>query len=396
MRFQGLNEKGGVRGFLLNILAALVILSLAAFLGYRYFAKPPAAPNPQPTPLPSSAAFKGDPAEATEKLLKALNRKLQDMDLLKLLATDVQTKPVTVSGKAFLTYVEIFRLPLRYSPEQIRDQLAEAGKSLGAEETDTHVTLHMGIPVEDIHEYAFAYDSEWTPVEIDFQKISNPKICFIIDDGGYQKGKALQALYGFKVPVTVSIIPDVEFSKSLAAEFPDHGVEVMCHMPMEGHEKGMVGANYKELLKKGMGADAAKAQVEKALENLPNCRGLNNHMGSVATEDADLMADVCDVLKARGLFIIDSRTTAKSMMAQEAKKIGVPVASRNVFLDNVDTPDAILKQLNQAVSYAKRHGSAVAIGHFKPITLQTLESEIPKLKEQGFQFVYASEVVKEE
>lgn len=318
------------------------------------------------------------------------------MDLLKLLAQDVETRPATFNGKIFPTYVETFRLPLRYSAEQIRNELAKAVEPLGARVTDTRVNIHGGAAFADADSYAFAFDAGWTPVEIDLQKTSNPKICLIIDDGGYQKGKALEAIYGFKVPVTVSIIPDVEFSKSLAEEFPAHGVEVMCHMPMEGHEKGMVGANYKELLKKGMGPDQAKAELEEALEDLPNCRGLNNHMGSVATEDPDLMGDVCEVLKAHGLFLIDSRTTAKSVIEMQAKKVGVPVAGRNVFLDNVETPDAILKQLNQAASYAKRHGLAVAIGHFKPITLQTLESVIPKLKDEGFQFVYASEVVREE
>lgn len=395
MRFQVLNEKGGVRGFFLNLLAALAILALAFFLAYRYFVKPSVVPPSQPTPVPSSVAFKGDPAEATEKLLKALNQKLADMDMLKLLDKDVEAQPATVNGKVVLTYLETFRLPLRYLPDQIMKALIPAADSLGAK-LDPVINETIGNNGNRWDTCSFRFNNEWTPVAITLFKIQTPKICFIIDDGGYQKGKALEALYGFKVPVTVSIIPDVEFSKSLATEFPDHGVEVMCHMPMEGHEKGMVGANYKELLKKDMGADEAKAQVEKALENLPNCRGLNNHMGSVATEDTELMANVCKVLKARGLFIIDSRTTAKSMMEEEAKKIGVPVASRNVFLDNVETPDAILKQLNQAVSYAKRHGLVVAIGHFKPLTLQTLESAIPKLKEQGFQFVYASEVVREE
>lgn len=388
-------EKGGIRGFSLNLLAGLAILAFAFFLAYRYFAKPPSVPSPPPTSLPSSVAFKGDPAEATDKLLGALNQKLQDMDLLKLLVKDVESHTVTVQGKVFQTYREYFRLPRDYSPAQLAGILGQSAQILGARLLSAPSTVY-GNDRNTYFPCSFIYDTQWVPVELDFVRIGNPQICFIIDDGGYQKGKALQALYGFKVPVTVSIIPDVEFSKSLAAEFPSRGVEVMCHMPMEGHEKGMVGANYKELLKKGMGSDEAKAEVEKALENLPNCRGLNNHMGSVATEDADLMVDVCDVLKAKGLFIIDSRTTAKSMMEEEAKKIGVPVASRNVFLDNVETPDAILKQLNQAVSYAKRHGLAVAIGHFKPITLQTLESAIPQLKEQGFQFVYASEVVKEE
>jgi len=376
-----LGDKGGVRGFLLNLLVFLAVLGLAFFLAKRFFTQPSAL---QPTPVPSGS-FNGDPAEATNKLLTALNQRLQEADLLKLLERDVETRPTTVNGKVFSTYVETFRLPADESNSGLASWLTESEQSQG-----------VRVSWDGKETYTFRYSPDWTAVVLVFETVKKPRICLIIDDGGYQKGKALEALYGFKVPVTVSIIPDVEFSKSLAEEFPSHGVEVMCHMPMEGHEKGMVGGNYKELLKKGMGDSQAKEQVEKALENLPNCRGLNNHMGSVATEDAGLMKDVCDVLKAHGLFIIDSRTTAKSMMEKEAKKAGIPVASRNVFLDNMETPGAILMQLNQAVSYAKKHGLAVAIGHFKPLTLQTLESAIPKLKEEGFQFVYASEVVKKE
>ncbi len=386
MRFRTFDDKGGFRGFLLNLLVFLVVLGLAFFFARRFFT-PPSASAP-PVPPAATTSFNGDPVESTNRLLKALNDKLADMDLLKLLSRDVETRPVTVQGKVISAYTEIFRLPLRYSVQQLSDILNEAAKPLGGRLVSSAITGDSG---RLLH---FGVDSNWVPVEIVFEKVHEPKICLIIDDGGYQKGRALEALYGFKVPVTVSIIPDVEFSKSLAEEFPGHGVEVMCHMPMEGHEKGMVGDHYKELLKKGMADSEAKSQVEKALENLPHCRGLNNHMGSVATEDPELMSDVCDVLKAHGLFAIDSRTTTKSMVEAEAKKTGVPVASRNVFLDNVETPDAILKQLDQASSYAKKHGLAVAIGHFKPLTLQTLESAIPRLKEDGFQFVYASEVVR--
>lgn len=379
------DEKGGVRGFLLNLFAILLVLALVIYGLRRYLEAPASFSSPQPTPVGGSPAFQDNPAEATDKLLKALNQKLQDMDLLKLLDKEVEVHPVTLRGKIFSRYIEWFREPPQYKFPQIDEQLKAVAQISGAKVQ------------QDKESYSFEFTPEWEPVYISFEPVNNkPKICIIIDDGGYQKGEALKALYGFKVPVTVSIIPDVEFSKSLAEEFPDHGVEVMCHMPMEGHEKGMVGGNYKELLKKGMGADQAESEVEKALENLPHCRGLNNHMGSVATEDPGLMSDVCDILKAHGLFIIDSRTTAKSMMEKEAQKIGVPVAKRNVFLDNVETPQAILEQLDLTAAYAKKHGLAVAIGHFKPLTLKTLESAIPKLKDKGFQFVYASEVVKEE
>lgn len=221
-----------------------------------------------------------------------------------------------------------------------------------------------------------------------------PRICLIIDDGGYQRGEALRALYAIRSHLTVSIIPNVEFSKALAEEFPVHGVEVMCHMPMEGHEKGMVGDHYKALIRKGMDPAEARRDVEAALAGLPNCRGLNNHMGSVATEDLGLMRAVCSVLRDKGLFAIDSRTTAKSQVAKAAREEGVPYAFRNVFLDNQETAPAIQKQLDLAAAYAKKHGLAVAIGHFKTITLKTLGEAIPKLEEQGFQFVYASEAVK--
>lgn len=381
-------SRGNIRGFLFVLFVVVVALGAVALLISWYLRVPEqvSVPPTHSTGTPTTSGFKGDPAEATEKILKALNQKLQSLDLLKLLSQEVISQPVTVQDKVFSTYTEVFRLPLRYSVDEIAGQLNETAKSLGAQ---MRINGWKGT-------YSFMFSPEWTPIEISFAAVTKPRICLIIDDGGYKKGETLEHLYGFKVPVTLAIIPDVEFSKSLAEELPGHGVEVMCHMPMEGHEKGTVGGAYKELLKKGMGASKAQAEVEKALDGLPNCRGLNNHMGSVATTDPELMWDVCQVLKSRNLFIIDSRTTAESVVEKVAQKAHVPVTHRDVFLDNVETPEAILKQLDQLAARAKKHGLAVGIGHFKLVTLKTLEKAVQRLKDEGIQFVYASEVVKEE
>jgi polysaccharide deacetylase 2 family uncharacterized protein YibQ len=306
-----------------------------------------------------------------------------ELDLLKLLNQEVQSQPATLEGKAFLTYREQFRLPLGASPSDLALKLEKAAKPLRA-------TLLS----QNGNSYCFGYNPQWVAVAISFTVPSEPRICLIIDDGGYQKGEALEDLYAFKVPVTVSIIPHTQYSRDLAEEFPSHGVEVMCHMPMEGHETGMVGGGYKELLKKGMSSSQIKAEVNRGLDDLPHCRGLNNHMGSIATADSKLIGEVCQVLKSRGLFIIDSRTTARSVVEKIARKTLVPVARRDVFLDNLETPGAILAQMNQTAKLARKHGLAVAIGHFKLVTLQTLDEAIRRLKGQGFQFVYASEVVR--
>lgn len=386
MRFIQGREKGSVTTFLVSALAVLLAVGLVSWLLWRFLGAPsrsPGNPTAQPTPA-QSGSFKGDPSARTEDLLKNLNQKLESLNLLKLITREVSSRPATVQGRIISTYHEEFRLPLRYSLSQIAEQLNGAAKALGA-----------GVASNKKGLLSFGFTAEWTPVEMVFERSSKPQVCLIIDDGGYQRGEALEHLYAFKVPVTVAIIPGVEFSRSLAEEFPAHGVEVMCHMPMEGHEKGAVGGDYQELLKKGMGSALARTKVEKALEDLPNCRGLNNHMGSVATTDPELMWDVCQVLKEKDFFIIDSRTTAESLVEPVARKAGVPVAHRDVFLDNVETPEAILKQMDQLVRRARRRGVAVGIGHFKTKTLKTLEEAVGRFKEQGIQFVYASEVVKD-
>lgn len=387
-------QGGGLRASMTVLLASGLALAVVAAAIWRYLQPPPAGQGPLPTlPAVPSAAFPGDPAEATEKLLQTLNQKLESLDLLKLLSREVETRSATVRGKAFPTYREQFRLPLRYSAGELARVLDDAGRALGARLASQPATVY-GNDGSIRYDCSFVYDSEWVPVEVDFVRTDAPRICLIIDDGGYQRGGTLDHLYGFKVPVTVSIIPDAQFSTGLAEDFPGHGVEVMCHLPMEGHEKGMVGNNYKELLKKGMDPAEAEREVERGLDGLPNVRGLNNHMGSVATTDPELMGEVCRVLKSRGLFIIDSRTTAQSVVEGVARKAQVPVAHRDVFLDNVETPEAILGQLEKAEAFARKHGLAVAIGHFKGVTLRTLEGAVQRLKDQGIQFVYASEVVR--
>jgi hypothetical protein len=231
-------------------------------------------------------------------------------------------------------------------------------------------------------------------VSIIFLQTHRPRLSLVIDDGGYQRGQALETLYAFKVPVTLALIPSTEFGKALAQEAPRHGVEVICHMPMEGHEKFPKGA-YPEYLKRGMEAEAVDQNLANAFDMLPGAVGLNNHMGSLASEDKALMDEVCGFLGKKGLFFLDSRTSAGSVGESEASRLGLPHAKRDVFLDDVVESRAIMKQMARAISIAKKKGQAVAIGHFKIKTLQTLLKVIPDIQNAGVQLVYLSEVVGE-
>jgi hypothetical protein len=57
----------------------------------------------------------------------------------------------------------------------------------------------------------------------------------------------------------------------------------------------------------------------------------------------------------------------------------VPVLARGVFLDNIQDPEAVAAQIAKAVSMARAHGSAVAIGHPYHVTCEALIAAWPEL-----------------
>ncbi len=133
----------------------------------------------------------------------------------------------------------------------------------------------------------------------------------------------------------------------------------------------------------GLGAAEIRSRVERALAVVAGARGVNNHMGSRATADAGAMRAVMDVLRPLGLYFLDSRTTADTVAEETARASGVPALRRDVFLDVVSEPEAIRRALDQAAARARAVGSAVAIGHVHPLTIEVLETGVAAHRRRG-------------
>jgi hypothetical protein len=88
------------------------------------------------------------------------------------------------------------------------------------------------------------------------------------------------------------------------------------------------------------------------------------------------------VLKRRGLYFVDSRTTDETVCRPSARLFELPFAQRDVFLDHVHEPAAIRRQLRELVRTARLKGEAVAIGHPHPTTIAVLREELPELRRQ--------------
>jgi len=221
-------------------------------------------------------------------------------------------------------------------------------------------------------------------------QVPGARLAIIMDDLGYDRAAA-DALFALPFPLTVAVLPNHTHSADIAEEAHRRGYQVLLHLPMEsnGGEKSEATE-----LRVGMTPAEVARVLAEMLETVPHAVGVNNHQGSLATADAQLMASIIPALRERQLFFIDSRTTTATVAYDSAVRAAVPAAFRNVpFLDDTATREAVRQQLALAVRHARRHGFAIAIGHPHAATLQALEESLPQLEAQGIRLVFTSELV---
>jgi polysaccharide deacetylase 2 family uncharacterized protein YibQ len=217
-----------------------------------------------------------------------------------------------------------------------------------------------------------------------------PQLAIVIDDLGYDRAQA-DSLFRLAYPLTISVLPHRANSGEIAEEAHRRGYEVMLHLPMASN------AGDKEEaieLHPGMAPNAVEKTFAAMLETVPFAVGVNNHEGSLGTADQQLMDELMPLLHARNLFFIDSRTTVATVAETSARAAGVPAARRNVFLDDEQSVPAIRKQFELALRDARTKGSALAIGHPHPETLEVLNEMLPETERQRVRLVFASDLAR--
>lgn len=91
---------------------------------------------------------------------------------------------------------------------------------------------------------------------------------------------------------------------------------------------------------------------------------------------------------------MDNLTASGSVCGEVAARSKIRIVARSVFLDNESDEDYIENQMRRTAEIAAKTGFAVGVGHDRPATVRVLARIIPELKNDGFQFVYLSEIVK--
>lgn len=217
-----------------------------------------------------------------------------------------------------------------------------------------------------------------------------PMIAIVIDDMGLDRRRSTRTV-ALPGPLTMAYLAYAKDLPAQTARARAAGHELMLHMPMEPSIDADPGPN---VLRVNAKAEQIRAHMDDALGRFTGFIGVNNHMGSRFTANETAMRVMLGTLNSRGLLFLDSLTTARSVARRVGQKLGLPVVARDVFLDNDNSPDEVLIRLAETERVARKHGSAIAIGHPRDHTIEVLQIWLQTVREKGFDLVPLSAVAK--
>ena len=219
---------------------------------------------------------------------------------------------------------------------------------------------------------------------------STPIISIILDDMGNREATDRRAVT-LPGAVACAFLPHAPYTHRMAVMAHSYNKEVMLHAPMQASGNNVLGPG-------GLTVDMPQEKFLQTLRediaSVPHVRGISNHMGSLLTQHPDHMVWLMHELTRHGdMFFVDSRTTSKSVAGEIAGNLGIPNIGRDVFLDNKTNIDYIRMQFNELIRKARIRGSALAVGHTYPATLDFLEKELPRLEQYGVKLVPLSAMI---
>jgi len=215
-------------------------------------------------------------------------------------------------------------------------------------------------------------------------------LVFVIDDAGNNL-RELEPFLRVPGPLTIAVLPGLPYSAEAAKRIRAAGKEVILHQPMEaiGAQNPGPGAVYSY-----MNAAEIKEVLARNVAEVGPVKGINNHQGSKITMDKEAMQTILEFCAENGLYFLDSRTTADSVAPEIARRIGLKITERNVFIDNEQNKESMLRYINTGLARSQRNGTAVMIGHtWSPDLAPLLTEQFPIFIQQGYKIKTAFDII---
>jgi uncharacterized protein len=217
------------------------------------------------------------------------------------------------------------------------------------------------------------------------------EVAIIVDDIGYQLSP-IKELLKIDANLTFAILPLQAHTREAAEMFHKAKRETLLHLPMEPvsypREKPGEGALFTD-----MNDEELVLQLKKDIADVPYISGVNNHMGSKFMMDEKKLTLIFNELRKKKLFFVDSRTSADTRAYAAAKKTGLPIAARKIFIDNNRNYKEIYNNLIKSPTGVDV-SPQIMIGHPYPETIRAIKEATKVLREKGVSIVPVSRMIK--
>ncbi|HAC31442.1 MAG TPA: hypothetical protein DCF70_02315 [Treponema sp.] len=215
---------------------------------------------------------------------------------------------------------------------------------------------------------------------------NNAKLVIVIDDAGLS-AENCRKYAELPFPVTIAVLPRLRDTKSCAKLIQQYGQEMILHQPMQSLNHNLDPGPGKITV--DMTTYEIAQTVKQNLDELgPYVKGLNNHEGSEVTSNVIKIGTVLDVCQERGIYFLDSRTTAATQAPQAALERDMTIFEKSgPYIDNEISRTAMLNQIYKSLEAANKNGSAIIIGHVDKsvkILPALLREMSPELKQAGY------------
>ncbi|MCF8474687.1 MAG: divergent polysaccharide deacetylase family protein [Emcibacter sp.] len=115
--------------------------------------------------------------------------------------------------------------------------------------------------------------------------------------------------------------------------------------------------------------------------------GVINEMGSKLTTLEEDMLPILTDLNDRGLMFLDSRSSRFTVAAKLARRISMPRAVNNIFIDNIKGSVEINQNLLQLENTARTYGAAIGVAEAIPLSITEIEKWSKNLEQRGLRLV---------
>lgn len=190
---------------------------------------------------------------------------------------------------------------------------------------------------------------------------------------------AIQLLPG---PVTLSFSPYADGLERWLDLARAAGHEVFMDLPLEPLDFPRDDPGPSTLLTSLSTADNLN-RLEWVLGRAPGYVGVATWMGSQFTTVEDAMMPVLEGLKERGLMIVDSRGSSRSIATELASSIQLPRAFNNRFLDATPSIATIDRALADLQTVAQEQRVAIGVARPLPVTIDRIQRWAGTLEAKG-------------